>query len=218
MFELINDYLPTYTTELPFSKQKVQFTPFKVKDAKNIAIILQEDNKKLALIAMVSVLKNCTKDVSIHDLCIADAEYLFLQVRGKSIEEYITLVFNDTKKQFNINDLKTKNIIQSQEIVVGPNLKIVLETPKIKDLLNLETLNKEDVLKSCIKKLIVKNEIYDVNKFVPQELKETVDNLPLSFVMKTEDFMKSQPELYAEIEFNNEIKEVSGILNFFTYR
>jgi hypothetical protein len=218
MFELINDYLPTYTTELPFSKQKVQFTPFKVKDAKNIAIILQEDNKKLALIAMVSVLKNCTKDVSIHDLCIADAEYLFLQVRGKSIEEYITLVFNDTKKQFNINDLKTKNIIQSQEIVVGPNLKIVLETPKIKDLLNLETLNKEDVLKSCIKKLIVKNEIYDVNKFVPQELKETIDNLPLSFVMKTEDFMKSQPELYAEIEFNNEIKEVSGILNFFTYR
>lgn len=195
MFELINDYLPTYTTELPFSKQKVQFTPFKVKDAKNIAIILQEDNKKLALIAMVSVLKNCTKDVSIHDLCIADAEYLFLQVRGKSIEEYITLVFNDTKKQFNINDLKTKNIIQSQEIVVGPNLKIVLETPKIKDLLNLETLNKEDVLKSCIKKLIVKNEIYDVNKFVPQELKETIDNLPLSFVMKTEDFMKSQPEL-----------------------
>lgn len=218
MFELINDYLPTYTTELPFSKQKVQFTPFKVKDAKNIAIVLQEDNKKLALIAMVSVLKNCTKDVVIHDLCIADAEYLFLQVRGKSIEEYITLVFNDTKKQFNINELKTKNNIQSQEIIVGPNLKVVLETPRIKDLLNLETLNKEDILKSCIKKLIVKNEIYDVNKFVPQELKETIDNLPLSFVLKTEEFMKSQPELYAEIEFNNEIKEVSGILNFFTYR
>jgi hypothetical protein len=218
MFELINDYLPTYTTELPFSKQKVQFTPFKVKDAKNIAIVLQEDNKKLALIAMVSVLKNCTKDVVIHDLCIADAEYLFLQVRGKSIEEYITLIFNDTKKQFNINELKTKNNIQSQEIIVGPNLKVVLETPRIKDLLNLETLNKEDILKSCIKKLIVKNEIYDVNKFVPQELKETIDNLPLSFVLKTEEFMKSQPELYAEIEFNNEIKEVSGILNFFTYR
>jgi hypothetical protein len=218
MFELINDYLPTYTTELPFSKQKVQFTPFKVKDAKNISIILQEDNKKLALIAMVSVLKNCTKDVAIHDLCIADAEYLFLQVRGKSIEEYITLVFNDTKKQFNINELKTKNNIQSQEIIVGPNLKVVLETPKIKDLLNLETLNKEDILKSCIKKLIVKNEIYDINKFVPHELKETIDNLPLSFVLKTEEFMKSQPELYAEIEFNNEIKEVSGILNFFTYR
>ena len=218
MFELINEYLPTYTTELPFSKQKVQFTPFKVKDAKNIAIILQEDNKKLALIAMVSVLKNCTKDVVIHDLCIADAEYLFLQVRGKSIEEYITLVFNDTKKQFNINELKTKNNIQSQEIIIGPNLKVVLETPKIKDLLNLETLNKEDILKSCIKKLIVKNEIYDVNKFVPQELKETIDNLPLSFVLKTEEFMKSQPEIYAEIEFNNELKEVSGILNFFTYR
>lgn len=218
MIDSIIDLLPTYSTELPFSKQKVLFTPFKVKDAKNISIILQEDNKKLALIAMVNVLKNCTKDIVIQDLCVADAEYLFLQIRSKSIEEFITLVFNETKKQVNINDLQTRNQINSTEIAVGINLKIVLETPKIKDLLNLDTLNKDDVVKACIKKMIIKNEVYHTNKFVPDELKNITDNLPISFMVKVDEFLKNQPELYAEIEFNNEKKEVSGILNFFTYR
>jgi hypothetical protein len=218
MIDSIIDLLPTYSTELPFSKQKVLFTPFKVKDAKNISIILQEDNKKLALIAMVNVLKNCTKDVAIQDLCMADAEYLFLQIRSKSIEEFITLVFNETKKQVNINELRVRNQINSSEVVVGTNLKIVLETPKIKDLLNLDTLNKEDLIKACVKKLIVKNEIYYTNKFVPDELKNITDNLPISFMVKVDEFLKNQPELYVEIEFNDEKKEVSGILNFFTYR
>ncbi len=218
MIDSIIDLLPTYSTELPFSKQKVLFTPFKVKDAKNISIILQEDNKKLALIAMVNVLKNCTKDVAIQDLCMADAEYLFLQIRSKSIEEFITLVFNETKKQVNINEMRVRNQINSSEVIVGTNLKIVLETPKIKDLLNLDTLNKEDLIKACVKKLIVKNEIYYTNKFVPDELKNITDNLPISFMVKVDEFLKNQPELYVEIEFNDEKKEVSGILNFFTYR
>lgn len=218
MIDSIIDLLPTYSTELPFSKQKVLFTPFKVKDAKNISIILQEDNKKLALIAMVNVLKNCTKDVAIQDLCMADVEYLFLQIRSKSIEEFITLVFNETKKQVNINELRVRNQINSSEVIVGTNLKIVLETPKIKDLLNLDTLNKEDLIKACVKKLIVKNEIYYTNKFVPDELKNITDNLPISFMVKVDEFLKNQPELYVEIEFNDEKKEVSGILNFFTYR
>ena len=43
----IDELLPKYETILPFSKQTVEFTPFRVKDAKNISIILQEDNKKI---------------------------------------------------------------------------------------------------------------------------------------------------------------------------
>lgn len=218
MIESLSSLLPTYSTTLPFSKQKVTFTPFKVKDAKNISIVLQEDNKKLALIAMVNVLKNCVSNLSINDLCLADAEYLFLQIRSKSIEEFITLIFNGKSNKLNINDIKFRNEICSQDIQIGPEIKICLETPKIKDLLLIDTLDKEDVLKSCIKKLYVKNEIYNTNKFVPEEFKNLIENLPLSFIVNAETFLKKQPELYVEIDFENEKKEVSGILNFFTCR
>jgi hypothetical protein len=218
MIESINELMPTYSTTLPFSKETVNYTPFKVKDAKNIAVILQEENKKLALISMVNVLKNCTKDISINDLCLADAEYLFLQIRAKSIEEYITLIFNNTKTKINIADIKTKNNIATQEIPIGSNIKIILETPKIKDLIVLDTLDKDDLVRACIKKIYVKNEIFYTHKFIPKELKDTIDNLPISFIMSAEEFLKNQPQLFLEVDFENEKKEVSGILNFFTYR
>jgi hypothetical protein len=218
MIELIDENLPSYTTTLPFSKQVVTFTPFKVKDAKNISIILQENDKKLALIALVNTIKGCCKNLQINDLCLADAEYLFLQIRSKSIEEMMNLVFENKKKQININDIKAKNSILSEEIIVGSNIRVVLETPKIKDLIELSSLTKSELINSSIKKIIVKNEIYDKNKFLPEEIKKTIDNLPISFAMKAEQFLQVQPELYIEIDFDGTKKEVNGILNFFTYR
>jgi len=218
MIESLSNLLPTYSTTLPFSKQKVDFTPFKVKDAKNISIVLQEDNKKLSLMSMIGVLKNCVKDISLNELCLADAEFLFLQIRSKSIEEFVILVFNENKTKLNINDIKTKNTISTKQIKIGKDITVFLETPKIKDLMVLDTLDKDDIIKSCIKKISVRNEIYEVNKFIPTEFKNMIDNLPISFIMEVEEFLKTQPELYVEIEFNNEKKEVSGILNFFTYR
>jgi hypothetical protein len=151
MLSNLDELLPTYSTTLPFSKQQAIFTPFKVKDAKNISIVLQENNKKLALIALSNILKNCCKNISVEDLCLADAEYLFLQIRGKSVEEFLTLLFNDVKKQVNINDLKIKNTITSKEFAISPSIKVVFETPKLKDLRLLETLDKEDLMKSCLK-------------------------------------------------------------------
>lgn len=218
MFDIIDQNLPTYTTILPFSKQTVSFTPFKVKDAKNISIILQENDKKLALVSLVNTLKSCCKDISINDLCLADAEYLFLQIRSKSIEEVMNLVFENTKKQININEIKSKNTIITEEIDVGSNIKVVLETPKIKDMLEMSSLNKAELINSSIKKIIVKGEIYDKNKFIPNDIKKAIDNLPISFAVKAEQFLQVQPELYVEIDFDGVKKEVNGILNFFTYR
>lgn len=218
MLDNLHEFLPTYETTLPFSNKQVEFVPFKVKDAKNISIILQENDKKLALISLTKVLTNCTKNLNINDLCLADAEFLFLQIRSKSIEEYITLVSNNIKVKVNVSEIKPRNKISTVEINIGNNLKVVLETLKIKDLLILNSLNKEDMLKASIKKLIAKNEIYSVDKFVPSEFKKILDELPISVTLNAEDFIKNQPELYVNVDFNGEIKEVSGILNFFTCR
>lgn len=220
ILETLNLSLPTYETTLPFSKKTVKFTPFKVKDIKNISVILEEKNKKLAFIAMVNVIKNNTidsKDI-IEDLCLADAEYLFLQIRSKSVEEKINLIIDNEKAQLHINDVLSKNKEQSLPINISQNITIVLKTPTIKKLLELNDFNKEELIKACIEKFIVKNEIYFPNKFLTSELKEILENLPLSFLNQADSFLKNEPELYAEIKQNDTVKEVNGILNFFTYR
>lgn len=218
LIDNLSEMLPTYETVLPFSKEKVSFKPFKVKDAKTIGIILQEDNKKLALTSMVELIKNNASGCNVLNLCLADAEYLFLQIRSKSVDEVLNLVRNNEKIQVSISEVKSRNEIKSETIDIGNDISLVLTTPLIKDLLRLKTLNKEDIFYSSIEKIIVKNEIYQLHKYVTDEIKETLDNLPMSILPKIDKFLKEQPELYLKLRFTDDETEVSGILNFFTFR
>lgn len=220
ILESLNSSLPNYEIILPFSKKTIIFTPFKVKDIKNLNIILQEDEKKLAFIAMINILKSCVisqKD-EISDLCLADAEYLFLQIRSKSVDELLNLIVNEQKVKVNISDIKFRNNIQEETINVSNQISIEIKTPTVKQILNLNSFEKEDFIKAYIKNIIIKNEIYQVNKFVPQELKTVLDNLPISFLTKVDSFIENEPELYAKINLADEESEVSGMLNFFTYQ
>ena len=214
----INSLLPKYETILPFSNKKVSFTPFRVKDAKALSMILQEDNKKLALQNMVALVKSCTQNIIIEELCLADAEYLFLQIRAKSVDEILNLIYNNEKFQVNISEIKPRNVVSEETISLNGAINITLQTPMIKDLLKLESLDKEEIGKACIEKIVVGNEIYKVNKYVSDEIKQLLENLPLSILSKIESFLKKQPELFLQIKSNNGETEVSGLLNFFTYR
>ena len=198
----INEFLPTYSVNLPFSKKEISFTPFKVKDLKNITVVLQENNKKLAFLAMVEILKNNSKitEKELLSLSLADAEYLFLQIRSKSVEENLNLIYNNENIKINILDVKHKNSVQSKTFDVSENIKITLETPTVKSLLGLESFDKENLIKASISKIVIKNEIYDTNKFVPEEIKEILNNLPIKFVSNFDTFSKTDPELYVELK------------------
>lgn len=214
LLDNLNSFLPVYVTELPFSKQTATFTPFKVKDAKNIAVVLQEENKLLSLKALHEVLKNSTKDVIVDNLCLADAEYLFLMIRGKSIEEKINLLVNGKPIQIKMNEIKSRNELVSKEIVVSNELSFKIETPILKDLLQLKEFSKKEFLLSSIKTITAKKEIYDVKKFVNNEIKQFLENMPISVLNELEKI--AHPELYVMVQDNEKESEVSGILTFFT--
>ena len=195
LFESIESILPVYETVLPFSKEKVTFTPFKVKDAKNISIVLQENNKKLALVAMAELLKTNSKGANIINLCLADAEYLFLQIRSKSVDEQLNLIYNKEKIQVFIPDIKTRNEIKDATIKLNQNTYLTLETPSLKNLLKLDSLEKEDLFKAIIKKVTAKGEVFHTNKFVSDEISKLLDNLPINILPQFDDFLKHQPPM-----------------------
>ena len=109
--DIISNNFPVYECVLPFCKKTVKFNPFKVKDAKNISLILSENSKKISLNAMIDLLKLNSKGVNVHDLCLADAEYLFLCMRAKSIGESINLILNKKNVSINLQDIKFKNTL-----------------------------------------------------------------------------------------------------------
>lgn len=218
LLQSLNKLLPTYETVLPFSQKQITFVPFRVRDAKTVSVILQEDNKKLALKIMVELLKANTKGASIEDLYLADAEFLFLQIRSKSVEEVLNLLHNNERIQVNINDIKHRNNPKEEIIDVGNHIHIHLQTPKVKDLLKLQSLNKEELMKACIKKIVVKKEVFDLDKYVDENIQNILNDLPLSVVPKIDKFLKEQPELYLTFTLEDNEKEVTGLLNFFIYR
>jgi hypothetical protein len=215
LLENLNSFLPVYATELPFSKQVVSFTPFKVKDAKNISVVLQEENKLLSLKALYEILKNSTKDVVVENLCLADAEYLFLMIRGKSIEEKINLLIDNKPIQIKINEIKWKNELVSKDIKVSNELSFNVETPVLKDLLKLKQFSKKDFLLCSIKTITANKEIYDVSKFVTDEIKQFLENMPISVLNELEKI--KHPELYINVSNDETESEVSGLLTFFTF-
>jgi len=216
--ELVNqikNFLPTYETFLPFSKQKVNYSPFKVKDLKNISIILQEDDKKLSLKALIQCLQNNTNLKNPEQLCLADAEYLFLQIRSKSIDEVLNLIINGESCKVNIADIKTKNTIQSQTINILEDVSLILQTPSISDILNLNTFSEEEYQKLCIKKVFIKNELYDLKKYISNDIAQILDNLPIKCIQELNNFISNEPALF--IEYKEKEGEVAGTLTFFTF-
>jgi hypothetical protein len=219
LLDELNTYFPKYEITLPVSKLKVSFTPFKVKDAKNLSIILQENNKKLALIALYEIIKNNTNDIDINKLCIADAEYLFLHIRSKSVDERISVIFEKNKYELNISDIVCVNSVNKKIVNINNNILIELESPIFSDLLKLNSFETNDFYKVCIKKIIVQKEIYDFNKFVPDEIKEIINNLPISVLKEFDNFLSNQPRLTATIKLlDGSEKEVNGLLDFFIFR
>ncbi len=213
---LTKELSPTYETVLPFSKKTVSYTPFKVKDSKNISIILKEENKKLSLMAMVTVLKNNSPGTNVDDLCLADAEYLYLHMRGKSVGEELNLKISNTPVKINISDIKTRNSITSKTVQIKDGIFGTIKTPRIKDLLTVDFADETAIIKKYLKSISIKNEIFDLDKFLPDDLKKLVDNLPYSFVKEIEKISKEQPELYFVVMTEEGEKEVSGTLSFFT--
>jgi len=216
--EIKNLLVPVYECILPFAKKTVAYSPFKVKDVKNLTIILQEENKKISFQAMVELLKANAKDADINNLCLADAEYLFLQMRGKSVGESVGLKYNNESVKFNVNEIQFRNNFYDEEHRITDKVIVRIKTPKIKDLIGLDFDDKFSVIKKYIKEIKVGNEIYDINKFVPEKIKDLIENLPYSFLKKMEDVFTKQPELYVTLQTSEGEKEVSGTLNFFTLR
>ena len=109
---------PTYDLELPSSGKKIKYRPFLVKEEKLLVLALESESNKEISTAIKAVLKACiqTRGVKVEQLPTFDIEYLFLNIRGKSVGEEIevNLICPDDGETtvpvtINIDDIEIKN-------------------------------------------------------------------------------------------------------------
>ena len=232
--------VPTYELTLPSEDKKIKYRPFLVREEKILYIAMETGQNKEMINALKDVVGACTFDVlNVDRLPIFDIEYLFLQIRAKSVSEitkfraicpddgktYVETEVDLTKVEVQVDDEHTNRIMLESE----RNLGIVLKYPTLKNydvgrgLDNIEIDKVFNILIDCIDHIFEGDKIYPAKDTSKQELKEFIEGLPQDAFTKIKSFFDTMPKLKHEIEVTNPNTNVTskivltGIADFFGY-
>ena len=232
---------PTYELKLPSSNKKVKYRPFLVKEEKILIIALETKNQSDITNAVTDVLKKCvlTKGIDIDTLPTFDIEYLFLNIRAKSIGEDIKLTVtcpDDGKTKvpvtIYVDEIKvTKPRGHTKDIVLDDKMTLRMKYPSLSQFIsnNFDTEDEAEVLvdktfnvvADCIDVIYSGEDAWDANDYTPDERLDFVNQLNSKQYKEVEKFFASMPKLSHTIEVvNPNTKEkgsvvLEGLADFF---
>lgn len=192
---------PTYITKQPSTGKPVKYRPFTVKEEKSLLLALQEDDPATIALAVKNIISSCLfGELDPEIIPYYDVEYLFLQIRSKSVGEIIDLIGTcecGTTTEFNtdIADVEItpkppeKNIIK----IVNTNYSIAISHPSISDFsktFDISTSTATDVVANCIQSVFTDEEIMDWSMKQKQEFVESMTPIQQKDVVK---FLKEMP-------------------------
>ncbi len=228
---------PSYELNLPSSGKKIKYRPFLVKEEKILILAIESGSIKDISRAIKDVLKSCilTKGVKIDELPTFDIEYLFLNIRSRSIGESIDLVItcpddNETKvnKQIYIDEIEVKtNEDHNPDIKLDDTYTMRLKYPSLDQFID-ENFNFDeakdnsfDIISSCIEMVYSDEEAWEAKDCTKKELLEFVERLNSSQFKEVEKFFDTMPRISHDIEVENPNTKVKstvkleGLASFF---
>ena len=212
---------PTYELELPSTGKTIKFRPFLVKEEKLLVLALESDDTKEITNAIKAVLKDCiqTRGVKVETLPTFDIEYLFLNIRGKSVGEDIevsVLCPDDgetyAEVEINIDDIKvTKDEEHTKQIKLDDTLMMEMKYPSldqfVKNNFNFDQGNQVDqsfeLIASCVEKVYSADEAWTSEDFTKKEINEFLGSMNSAQFKQIENFFTTMPKLSHEVEVVN---------------
>ena len=231
---------PTYDLTLPSTGKKIKYRPFLVKEEKILIMALETEDISQITNAIVEILNDCilTKGVSVSKLATFDIEYLFLNVRAKSVGESVevNVVCPDDNKtsvqmEINLDDIKVQKTRGHKNIIkLDDQYSMKLKYPSLNQFIdsNFESDEESDVDKSmnmitsCIEMVYDKEESWSASDSTQQELEEFIEQLNSKQFKSIEKFFETMPKLSHKVKVTNPTTEVEsdvvleGLASFFT--
>ena len=231
---------PTYELELPSTGQTITYRPFLVKEEKVLVIALESEDTKQITNAIKSVIKNCitTRGIKVEQLPTFDIEYIFLNVRSRSVGESVEVSVtcpDDGKTAVemvvNLDDIKVKKTRGHKDTIkLDDTLSMKLKYPSIKQFVenNFEVDSDSAVaqslsmLASCIDMIYNDEESWEANDCSKEELDEFIEQLNTKQFKEVEKFFETMPKLSHTLKVVNPVTEVEsevvleGLASFFS--
>tara|TARA_B100001250_G_scaffold154937_1_gene133101 strand:+ start:1255 stop:1974 length:720 start_codon:yes stop_codon:yes gene_type:complete len=230
---------PTYELKLPSNGQTIQYRPFLVKEEKVLVIALESEDNKQITTAIKAVLKSCiqTKGVKVDTLPTFDIEYLFLNIRGKSVGEELEVNIicpDDETTQvpviINLDDIQIqKDEKHNNKIKLDKNLMMEMKYPSldefIKNNFDFNETNQMDqsfaLIASCIDKIYSDEEVWATADCTKKEVNEFLESMNSSQFKEIEKFFETMPKLSHTVKVTNPKTKVKsdvvleGLASFF---
>ena len=231
---------PLYELQLPSNGKKIKYRPFLVREEKVLILALEGGDNKSITNAVKKILKDCisTRGVKIEELPTFDIEYLFLNIRGKSVGEALDLIVtcpDDNKTtvpvKVYIDEIGIKiNDQHKKDIVLNPNLTLRMKYPSMNEFIannfeisgQVDQLDQSfDIIASCIDMVYNDEESWAASDCTKKELKEWLQDLNSKQFKELETFFETMPKLSHTLKVTNPNTKVEseivleGLASFF---
>ena len=230
---------PTYELELPSTGKSIKYRPFLVKEEKVLVIALESEDTKQITNAIKAVLKNCvlTKGIKVETLPTFDIEFLFLNIRGKSVGEEIEVnIVCPDDGETNVPvfiDLDSIQVERSDDhtnqIKLDDDLMMEMKYPSleqfIKNNFDFQEGNQMDqsfeLIATCIDKIYNEDEVWATADCTRKEIKDFLEQMNSSQFKEIEKFFETMPKLSHTIKVTNPKTKVEsdvvleGLASFF---
>ena len=210
---------PTYELEVPSTDEKIKYRPFLVREEKILLIALESEESTDILNAVKDIVAECTfNKLKIGDMPMFDIEYIFLNIRAKSVGEVSQLKLkcpddDETFAEVEI-DLSKVNVQvdkgHNPKIELTKDMGLIMKYPSIDSfagsgITNITTDNMLDVIGSCILQIYDKKgeEVFDAKDSTQKELIEFVEQLNTKQFQEIQEFFDTMPKLRHTIEVDN---------------
>ena len=224
---------PTYELELPSSGKIIKYRPFLVKEEKVLILALESQDAKQITLAIKSVLKDCipTKGIKVEDLPSFDIEFIFLNVRGKSVGESIDLVVTcsddsvtEVPVKIYVDEVKVqKDPKHTTEIKLDDQITIKMKYPSLDQFIknnfdfttqeSVSTIEKSfDIISSCIETVFTSEEAWAATDCTKKELIEFIESMNAEQFKKIEQFFETMPKLSHTFKVVNPKTKVENIV------
>jgi hypothetical protein len=236
--------VPIYNVKLISTGQDVRIRPFLVKEQKLFLMAAESEDSKETITTIKQVLKNCILDeIDVDRLPTFDLEYLFMNLRARSVEEVVNLKYkcNNTVKndknedtvcngsiEFDVNLLQiepTKHPEHESKFMLNDKIGISLKYPTFEMVQKYEQMDENDIMVNilidCIDYLYDDDQIYYAKDTTRKELEDFVDSMQQKDLEKIRVFFDTMPEIKKEVHFHcpkcgyEEEMVIKGLQNFF---
>ena len=214
---------PTYELKMPSTGKKIKYRPFLVKEEKILIIALESKDQNEITNSVKDVLKKCilTRGIKVDELPTFDIEYIFLNIRAKSIGEDIKLIVtcpddNETEVPVTIyvDEIKVvKPKEHTTDISLDKNLSLRMKYPSLNQFIenNFEVeeepqtvVNKTfRLIADCIDTVFTEEEAWEAKDYTSDERLEFIEQLNSKQYKQVEKFFATMPKLSHTIEITN---------------